>query len=547
MNRWVLFAWLGMIRFGMEMFEEALKKLWGAKLRHILQKYTDKIWKATITGTLVTALLNSSTLISLLTLGFVSSGMMSLVSAIAILVGANIGSTTTGLLVSYLGFGEFNIAMFALPLIAIGGGIMIFTSKKYRWYRTRLLIGFGLFFLGIDFLKENLEVISALFNFEQYGDMSLWIFGIIGMGITAVIQSSGAVSVMTLAALSSGIIGFEAGFAIILWANIGTSFTALIASLSGSIAKKQIGIANTLFNIISVMFGIILFYPFIWFTLETLGYKDNLVMGNAMINIIFNIVTSLLFVPFIKPFAKLVQRIIPEKEQVYPLEILKYPLHKQERRYDEDIAAISLNALEDDRKYLIGQVLEYVSSIRGIDMARIQNNQSNALIFKHMKKFDNEEHKELYEEIKDQLDTIFAYMNQLWSFDLDHDDRQELWVLQKQFISLSNAGKATKNIREDIEIIRNNTHPALEAIYYELADQLIQINRIVHTVLSWTPDQAEAFTTLIQQVASYRDNILTHVAPHIIQGNVGEMDVSSLINMTREITDGYKDIANASS
>lgn len=94
------------------------------------------------------------------------------------------------------------------------------------------MIGFGLFFLGIDFLKENVEVMSQVFNFEQYKGMSLWLFGVIGMIVTAMIQSSGAVGVMTLAALSSGIISFEAGFAIILGANIGTSFTSLIASLS---------------------------------------------------------------------------------------------------------------------------------------------------------------------------------------------------------------------------------------------------------------------------------------------------------------------------
>lgn len=221
-----------MIRFGMELFEESLKKLGGSQLRVILQKYTDTSLKSTLIGTIVTGILNSSTLISLLTLGFVSAGMMQLRNAVGILVGANIGSTATGLIVGYLGFGEFKISMFALPLIAIGGAIMIVTSRKYRSYWARLLLGFGLFFLGIDFLKENVEVMSTIFNLEQYKDMSLWLFGVIGMIITAMIQSSGAVGVMTLAALSSGIITFEAGFAIILGANIGTTFTALIASLS---------------------------------------------------------------------------------------------------------------------------------------------------------------------------------------------------------------------------------------------------------------------------------------------------------------------------
>ena len=106
--------------------------------------------------------------------------------------------------------------MFAIPLIAIGGIIMILTSKKPRTFWSKLLIGFGLFFLGIDFLKENVEVMSEVFDFAKYKDMNLWIFGLIGMIVTAMIQSSGAVGVMTLAALHSEIITFEAGFAIIL-------------------------------------------------------------------------------------------------------------------------------------------------------------------------------------------------------------------------------------------------------------------------------------------------------------------------------------------
>ena len=358
MNRWILFAWLGLIRFWMEMFEESLKKLWWPKLSQILQQYTNKWWKATLVGTIITWILNSSTLVSLLTLGFVSAGMMTLVSAVGVLVGANIGSTATGLIVWYLGFWEFKISMFALPLIAIGGLIMITTSKKSRSYWAKLLIWFGLFFLGIDFLKENVEVMSQVFNFEQYKDMNLWIFGIIGMIITALVQSSGAVGVMTLAALSSNIITFEAGYAIILWANIGTTFTALLASLTWSTAKRQIGIANVLFNVITVGIGIVLFYPYIWFTLDILWFRSEPVMGNAIINLVFNATTSLAFVPFLWWFAKLIQKLIPERQAIFPLQLLDNPIWLPDDKYDNDKTSILLWALDHDKKHLTREVLK---------------------------------------------------------------------------------------------------------------------------------------------------------------------------------------------
>ncbi|AKH33157.1 Na+/Pi-cotransporter [candidate division SR1 bacterium Aalborg_AAW-1] len=546
MNRWILFAGLGMIRFGMEMFEESLKKLGGPKLSQILQQYTDKGWKATLVGTIVTGILNSSTLVSLLTLGFVSAGMMKLVNAVGVLVGANIGSTATGLIVGYLGFGEFKISMFALPLIAIGGIIMILSGKKYRGYWAKLLIGFGLFFLGIDFLKENVEVMSQVFNFEQYKDMSIWIFGLIGMIVTAMVQSSGAVGVMTLAALSSGIITFEAGFAIILGANIGTSFTALIASFSGTTAKRQIGIANLLFNIITVIIGIILFYPFIWLTLDVLGFKENPVIGNAIINFVFNLITSIAFIPFLGLFTKLIQRVIPEKEEIYPLQIIQHPLHKEQTKYDDDMATLSINALETDKKYLIGQVLEYISSIWGIDTHRIRNQEPNAAVLNNMIKFDNEQHRELYQEIKEQLDTVFAYINQLSLSDLDAANRQKLMLLQKQFISLSNACKATENVRENIQTVKNSLDKKLSIIAYEMIDHIIAINKGVYSIIDGTSyDDTQSLSETIREVSSYRDDILNHIAPYIVKGNVGDMDISSLVNMSREVTDGYKDITYA--
>lgn len=526
----------------MEMFEESLKKLGGPKLSQILQKYTNTWWKATLVGTIVTGILNSSTLVSLLTLGFVSAGMMQLVNAVGVLVGANIGSTATGLIVGYLGFWEFKISLFALPLIAIGGVMMIFTSKKYRSYWSKLLIGFGLFFLGIDFLKENVEVMSQVFNFEQYKGMSLWLFGVIGMIVTAMIQSSGAVGVMTLAALSSGIISFEAGFAIILGANIGTSFTSLIASLSWTVAKRQIGIANLLFNIITVAIGIIFFYPFIWLTLEWFGFKSNPVIGNAIINFLFNALTSIAFIPFLGLFAKLIQWIIPEKETVYPLHISQLPLHTQESKYDTELATISLSALQEDKNYLIWQVLIYMSDIWWVESHRIQANEPQASILAQLKSFDNEYHKDLYKDIKEQLDTILAYINQLGQFELNAQERQTLFILQKQFIHLSNAGKSTENIRENIVSIRNSLNPQVQKIYYEIIEFIIEINRLSYQQLENQQWATAKLEQLVQNFMQYRDDILTTIAPHIHKGNLGEIDISSLVNMVRELSDGFIDI-----
>lgn len=544
MNRWILWAWLWMIRFGMEMFEEALKKLWWPKLSIILQKYTDKWWKATLVGTIITGILNSSTLISLLTLGFVSAGMMKLVNAVGVLVGANIWSTATGLIVWYLWFWEFKISAFALPLIAIWWAIMIVSGSKYRSYRAKLLIWFGLFFLGIDFLKENVEVMSQVFNFEQYKDMNLWVFGIIGMIITALVQSSGAVGVMTLAALSSNIITFEAGYAIILWANIGTTFTALLASLTWSTAKRQIGIANVLFNVITVWIGIILFYPYIWFTLDVLWFRSEPVMGNAIINLVFNATTSLAFVPFLWWFAKLIQKIIPEKQATFPLQILDNPIGLPDDKYDNDKTSVLLWALDHDKKHLTRETLKYISLIWWVDTNRIENNEPHASVIDNLIKFDNELHRTMYDSLKDQFDIVFAYMQQVSNLDLDKEERKQFTELLDGFIGLSNGAKCIENIRENINSLRDSIDPHARIIYYELLDIILRTNRAVYSHIWRNPIQErEDITTVLENMRSYRNNILSHVAPYMKNGNVWDMDVSSLVNMNGEITDCIKDLA----
>lgn len=188
--------------------------------------------------------------------------------------------------------------------------------------------------------------------------------------------------------------------------------------------------------------------------------------------------------------------------------------------------------------------MEYVSSIRGIDTHRIRANEPDAAILKKIVKFDNEKHKEFYQNIKDQLDTLFAYMNQLGALHLESDDRQKLIALQNQCISLSNACKSTENVRENIETVKNSLHDKLSIIYYEILDHIIALNKAVYNIIDGTVyEDADNLAEVIAEVSEYRNNILSHIAPYVVKGNVGDMDISSLVNMLRELTDGYKDIA----
>lgn len=394
--------------------------------------------------------------------------------------------------------------------------------------------------------KENIDVMKTTFDLSQYADMSLWIFGLIGMIVTAIVHSSGAVGVMTLAALSSGIIWFEAWFAIILWANIGTTFSSFIVGLHGSTAKKQIWIANILFNIITVIIGIILFHPYIWFTLDVLWYRDDLVMGNAMINLVFNATTSIAFIPFLWQFTRLITRIIPNKGEEFPLQIIKYTLLDDEQKYDSDMAHIIIEALENDRKYITKQTLDYISTIWGLDTHRIEKDEPRPSIVGNLINFDNEIHKSLYSSIKNQLDIILTYIPKISHMDLEADDRAHFDNLLRAFIGLSNACKSIESIRENILTIKNALDPNVRILYYELLDIIIDLNKTVYNKINTSHSkESKDINQVISTITEYRNNILSHVGPFVINWNIGDMDASSLVNMTGELVDCIKSMQRA--
>lgn len=542
MDRWLLLAWFGLIRFGMEVFEKAIKDLSTIKLRNILQRYTNTWRKATLTGIITTAVLNSSTLLSLLTLWFVSTGMMSLFSALGILVWANIWSTFMWLIVWFLWFWDFSISSFALPLVALWGGIMIVTNNKYRWYRSKLFLWFWLFFLWIFFLKENVDALSSIVDFNSYQNLNLRIFGIIWLIITMLVQSSWAITVMTLTALSAWLLQFEAWYAIVLWSALGTTSTALIASLSGTRSKKQLSIWNLIFNAISVWLGILFFKEFIWITLDILGFHTNPAIGIAVINAVFSTFTSLIFVPILPRFTRLVQCIVPLKNEHYPLRILANPLSREEQRYSKDIANIALDALHHDKLYITKLIGEYTANLRWINYRLIQSNAKKEDILHHTISVDSEKQQSFYYTVIEQLDEIFSYINKLNQFDLEWDDRSMLHHLQEDFVMLSNACQSAENKKEHITIMRHSADKNLIKVKKDILHYVIRLEKLIYYTWNKKEKYQKSLKKLLADVYDYRDTILTKVSPYMKSWDLWELDISSLVNLTRELADQCRDI-----
>ena len=325
---------LGLFLFGMKFMSDGIQKSAGERLRTIINYMTINRFAAVGTGFLVTSLVQSSSATTVMVVSFVSAGLLSLTQAIGVIMGANIGTTVTGWIVALIGF-KVNVSAVALP--AIGIGLPLFMARKLdrrEWGET--LIGFGLLFMGLKFLKESVpdirsspEVLEFLTRFTGRGFLSFILFVVTGTVLTFIVQSSSAAMAITLTMAYSGWIDFPTAAAIVLGENIGTTITAYIASLGANVDARRAARFHLLFNCIGVIWMAAVFRPFLalvdYFIPGEIVTADGITSHLAMFHTLFNVTNTLLFLGFVRQMTWLVERLVKKKaEEVENVYRLKY-------------------------------------------------------------------------------------------------------------------------------------------------------------------------------------------------------------------------------
>ncbi len=318
---------LGLFLYGMKIMSEGIQKVAGEKLRGILSAMTSTRFMGVLTGFLVTSIVQSSSATTVMVVSFVNAGLLSLTQSIGVIMGANIGTTITAWLISLLGF-KVKMAIISIPIIGIGFPMLF--SKKDKWNSFgEFLIGFGLLFIGLDFLKSSVpdlqnspELFASLQSLTQHGFLSTLIFVGIGTLLTIILQSSSAAMALTLVMCNNGWIPFEAGAAIVLGENIGTTVTANLAALIGNIHAKRAALAHTLFNLIGVAWMLVLFQVVLSLVNNYLlnagsnsPYSDpaSIPVALAIFHSTFNIANTFFLVWFVKWIEKTVIKLLPTK------------------------------------------------------------------------------------------------------------------------------------------------------------------------------------------------------------------------------------------
>lgn len=254
--------------YGMKVMSEGLQKVAGDRLRNILGAMTKNRLTGVITGILITALIQSSSASTVMVVSFVNAGLMSLSQAMAVIFGANVGTTITTWIISAFSF-EVNISDYSILLLALAVPMLFLKKATYK-SMGEFLIGFCFLFMGLDLiskyvpdLQQNPEMLSFLSNYTSMGIGSVLLFFAIGIILTMVVQSSAATFAVTLIMCSQGWISFTLGCAIILGGNIGTTITPILASLSGNLAAKRTAMGHVLFNVLGSVIVLCIFYPFV--------------------------------------------------------------------------------------------------------------------------------------------------------------------------------------------------------------------------------------------------------------------------------------------
>ena len=323
---------LGIFIFGMKLMSESILKLSGEKLRSIMGSMTTNRFAGIITGFFITCLVQSSSATTVMVVSFVHAQLLNLTQSIGVIMGANLGTTITAWIVSLFGF-KFKVTAIAVPIIGIGVALSFLKGVKRR-HLGGFLTGFGLLFLGLGELKNsvpdvksNTEVLEWLASFSEYGFGSIIIFVFLGTLLTVVVQSSSAAMAITLTMANLGWLNFEQSIAIILGENIGTTITAWLASLPANTAAKRAARAHFMFNVIGVIWVLILIVPFSNFIhwlydsstsflpWEKLGSeRTDLTNKLALFHTTFNFTNILLLVAFVPRIATLVTRMVKDKD-----------------------------------------------------------------------------------------------------------------------------------------------------------------------------------------------------------------------------------------
>ncbi|MFN5325071.1 MAG: Na/Pi cotransporter family protein [Bacteroidota bacterium] len=514
---WTLLAGTALFLFGMHVVEQALNVLAGRPFKVFLRKQTSNTVKSVFSGALVTALLQSSSMVSLMVMSLAGAGIIGLESGIGLILGANLGTTTTGWIISSLGF-RYSISDMAYPLLAISGLAGIFLRNEKWQSIAKVLTGLSLMFIGIGWMREAFADV-AYFEDQLNWKLSpqFW-FVIVGLIIAAALQSSSATVALALTSISTGLIDLQQAMLLVIGADMGTTVTALIATWRANTIKKRVGWSQILFNIFSSGLAWLMLPWYQWLIQSAFGIYDSLV-ALAFFHTLMNLFGILVMVPMVIPYSKLITHLVPGGTELLSVSI------KEADPYEFHSASEAMHA-ESHKFYE-----RSLSLLR--DFFNISNNRSS-------------QHVRTYADLKRYENEIAMFGLKMQRNALNEAEAAELNNITQSVRHTATAVKDVKDILHNIDELRNSASDDLYGFYQTLQKCQEQFyNQLGLTLQKHTDEKSDAMI-LLKDVAESTHRVASDDVYRLFSGKSHrEIMIPSLLNLIRSVNNSNESLLRA--
>jgi len=526
---WKFLAGIGLFLWGMHQLETAIKELGGKSFRHLLQRFTNTAWKGILIGTLITAILQSSSLVTLMVLAFLGAGVINLKNAIGVVLGANLGTTATAWIVVTFGF-KLSVAAFSMPFLGLGSLLFLFSSNRpFLRNIGAFSVGFGLMFLGLDFMKTAIDAVADQIDLNEFHAYGPWIYLVLGIVITALIQSSSATIVIVLSAMSAGLIDLTEGAALIIGARIGTTVTVGIGSLNGAADKKRLALAHLLFNVISSLLVFVFLRPLLDLTTSVFSISDPL-MELVLFNTIINIMGIIMFFPFIPKMEKWLKKRFAEYE---PKGVSVYT-----KNVSPQVPEAAIAALEKDIHLAFEKTIEFMINVWNVGESEKENVSIWRKILQQPYDLMGQ-----YKEIKSLEDELTKYHLLVQEENLSVLEAQKLTSLMLALRTMVYGAKDLKDVMHNISDMEDEEDRLVRGYYDELKsftfDFLEKIRGYIlqekfpKDVPDWIGENGKEYKKLISGL--YQK----------IKVKPMEFPVSTLTNVIKQVVSGLDNLGSA--
>ena len=461
-------AGIAVFLFGMMSLEQGFRTFTGGTLERLLKRSTDRLWKGLAFGAIATTVTQSSSLVTVITISFLSAGLMGLQQGIGVIFGANLGTTTGAWLMA--GFGiRVNISAYAMPLLAFGIILSLNKSKPVKGF-GQILTGIGFLFLGIHFMKEGFETFQHSIDLSQYavsGIAGLLLYTGLGMIATVVMQSSHATLILTIAALAAGQITYDNALALSIGANIGTTITALIGAIGANIEGRRLAGAHLVFNLLTALVALLFIQLFMTAVDIGSGWlgiaEDNHMLKLALFHTLFNLVGITIMVPFIDPLVRGLETwmkprpvIVGEPKYIRPA-MLEFP-------------GAALEAARKEMVRLFDRVFKTTATVLNYEPAQLRKLGTREAFLDLPARVLVHDMDELYlRKVKPLHGLIVDYLARVPA----QDRRiQQMVVLRTASQNLLEAVKDTKHLQKNLVRYLRSSNPAIRREYLEIRANL---------------------------------------------------------------------------